>query len=119
MSEETFGSQPSLNHRDNPDEARLDVGAALFRMLADPTRLHILWLLSEEPGDVTSLIGRTGATRTSVSQHLAKLRFSGLVTTRKSGRNVVYSIADGHLARLVREGLNHADHRVTGEPAHD
>lgn len=119
MSEEPIGSRPSLNHPADPDEARLDVGASLFRMLSDPTRLHILWLLSGEPGDVGSLVERTGATRTSVSQHLAKLRFSGLVTTRKSGRNVIYSIADGHLARLVREGLNHADHRVTGEPAHD
>jgi hypothetical protein len=32
---------------------------------------------------------------------------------------VVYRIRDGHVARLVREGLNHADHRITGEPAHD
>lgn len=119
MSEDPIGSQPSLNHPNNPDEARLDVGASLFRMLAEPTRLHILWLLSAEPGDVSSLVKRTGATRTSVSQHLAKLRFSGLVTARRSGRNVIYSIADGHLARLVREGLNHADHRVTGEPSHD
>ena len=119
MSEDPIGLRPSVIHPNNPDEARLDVGAALFRMLADPTRLHILWLLSDEPGDVGSLVERTGATRTSVSQHLAKLRFSGLVTARKSGRNVIYSIADGHLARLVREGLNHADHRVTGEPAHD
>jgi len=31
----------------------------------------------------------------------------------------VYSIAGGHLTRLVMEGLNHADHKVTGEPAHD
>ncbi|MFP5367932.1 MAG: ArsR/SmtB family transcription factor [Actinomycetes bacterium] len=119
MSEHPTRSRPSLVHPDNPDEARLDVGAALFRMLSDPTRLHILWLLSGEPGDVSSLVERTGATRTSVSQHLAKLRFSGLVTARKSGRNVIYSIADGHLARLVREGLNHADHRVSGEPPHD
>lgn len=119
MSEDPLGSQPSLIHPNDPDEARLDVGASLFRMLADPTRLHILWLLSDEPGDVGFLVERTGATRTSVSQHLAKLRFSGLVTTRKSGRNVIYSIADGHLARLVREGVNHADHRITGEPGHD
>lgn len=119
MSEEPTGPHPSLNHPNEPDEARLDVGATLFRMLADPTRLHILWLLSQESCDVSFLVERTGATRTSVSQHLAKLRFSNLVTTRKNGRNVVYSIADGHLARLVREGLNHADHRVTGEPVHD
>lgn len=109
---------PSLHHAGAPDTRRLDTATATFRMLSDPTRLHILWLLAQEPSDVTSLVERTGASRTSVSQHLAKLRFSGLVTTRKESRHVVYSIADGHLTRLVTEGLNHADHKVTGEPSH-
>ena len=110
---------PSLHHPGTPDTRRLDTATATFRMLSDPTRLHILWLLAQEPSDVTSLVEQTGASRTSVSQHLAKLRFSGLVTTQKESRRVVYSIADGHLTRLVMEGLNHADHKVTGEPTHD
>lgn len=110
---------PSLHHNEAPDSRRLDTATATFRMLSDPTRLYILWLLAQEPSDVTSLVERTGASRTSVSQHLAKLRFSGLVTTQKESRRVVYSIADGHLTRLVMEGLNHADHKVTGEPTHD
>ncbi|MHA7140534.1 MULTISPECIES: ArsR/SmtB family transcription factor [unclassified Arthrobacter] len=112
------GPAPSLHHPGVPDNVRLEAGAAVFRMLADPTRLHLLWILAQAPNDVSSLVDQTGASRTSVSQHLAKLRFSGLVTTRKESRNVVYSIVDGHLARLVQEGLNLADHRVTGEPTH-
>ncbi|WP_028281531.1 metalloregulator ArsR/SmtB family transcription factor [Arthrobacter sp. H5] len=111
--------ESSLHHPEPPDGARLDTASSVFRMLADQTRLHILWQLTQGPSDVGTLVERTGATRTSVSQHLAKLRFSGLVTTRKENRHVVYSIVDGHLARLVVEGLNHADHRVTGEPSHD
>lgn len=112
-------AEPSLHHNAAPDARRLGTATATFRMLSDPTRLHILWLLAQEPSDVSSLVVRTGASRTSVSQHLAKLRFSGLVTTQKESRRVVYSIAGGHLARLVMEGLNHADHRVTGEPVHE
>ncbi|SDP84884.1 ArsR family transcriptional regulator [Arthrobacter sp. ok909] len=54
-----------------------------------------------------------------VSQHLAKLGLGGLVDTRKDGRHVIYSLHDGHLVRLIRETINHADHRITGEPAHD
>jgi DNA-binding transcriptional ArsR family regulator len=110
---------PSLVHAVAPDHARLEAGAATFRMLADPTRLHILWLLTHGPADVGTLVDATGAPRTTVSQHLAKLRLSGLVSTRKESRNVVYSIIDGHLTRLVREAINHADHRVTGEPVHE
>ncbi|WDF33662.1 metalloregulator ArsR/SmtB family transcription factor [Arthrobacter agilis] len=113
------GSTPSLVHRVEPDARRLDAGAATFRMLADPTRLHILWLLTQGPADVGTLVAATGANRTAVSQHLAKLRLSGLVATRKDARNVIYRIIDGHLARLILEGMNHADHRVTGEPVHE
>ena len=87
-------------------------------MLADPTRLHILLLLVSGESDVTALTEACGASRTAVSQHLAKLRFTGMVVTRREGRHVIYRIRDGHLARLVREGLNLADHIVTGEPPH-
>lgn len=109
----------SLTHPAAPDQARLEAATATFRMLADPTRLHILWILAEAEADVTALTEACGASRTAVSQHLAKLRFTGLVDTRRDGRRIIYRIRDGHLARLVREGLNHADHVVTGEPAHE
>jgi DNA-binding transcriptional ArsR family regulator len=112
------GSSPSLVHDGAPDQERLDVASETFRMLADRTRLHLLWLLAQGEADVTALAEATGASRTSISQHLAKLRFARLVETRKDGRRVFYRLRDGHLARLVQEGLNHADHRVTGEPAH-
>ncbi|MQY16988.1 ArsR/SmtB family transcription factor [Nocardia macrotermitis] len=116
---ETASAQPSLVHSASPDQQRLDVATNTFRMLADPTRLHILATLADAEADVTALTEACGVSRTAVSQHLAKLRFTGLVDTRKEGRRVIYRIRDGHLARLVREGLNHADHVVTGEPAHD
>lgn len=111
--------QPSLNHPVPPDLQRLEAATQTFRMLADPTRLHILWMLSAGDADVTALAEACQASRTAVSQHLAKLRFTGLVDTRRDGRRVVYRLRDGHLARLVQEGLNHADHSVTGEPPHD
>ncbi|WP_067567316.1 ArsR/SmtB family transcription factor [Nocardia acidivorans] len=110
---------PSLAHRIDPDQARLDAATATFRMLSDPTRLHILWILAAGEADVSALTRACGASRTAVSQHLAKLRFTGLVETRRDGRRIIYRIRDGHLARLVREGLNHADHVVTGEPTHE
>ncbi|WP_285183343.1 ArsR/SmtB family transcription factor (plasmid) [Rhodococcus sp. NyZ502] len=112
-------TEASLVHPIAPDQSRLDAATGTFRMLADPTRLHILWLLTQGEADVTALTEACDASRTAVSQHLAKLRFTGLVDTRKEGRRVIYRIHDGHLARLVGEGLNHADHLVTGEPAHE
>jgi len=106
-------------HPVTPGSALLESAAGTLRMLAEPTRLHLLWQLAQGPKTVTELVDCAAVPRTVVSQHLAKLRFSGLVDTRKDGRHVIYSLHDGHLARLIQETINHADHQVTGEPIHD
>lgn len=100
------------------DDARLATAAATLKMLAEKTRLHILWILTTAPADVNSLTRATGASRTAVSQHLAKLRLAGLVDAHREDRHVIYSLRDGHLSRLVAESLSHADHIATGEPLH-
>ncbi len=109
---------PSLVHPVTPGPELLETASATLRMLAEPTRLHLLWQLAQGPKTVTELTSVAGVPRTVVSQHLAKLRLSGLVDTRKDGRHVIYSLHDGHLVRLIRETFNHADHRITGEPTH-
>ncbi|MFF3641707.1 ArsR/SmtB family transcription factor [Streptomyces sp. NPDC002564] len=105
-------------HQQGPGKAQLETATTVFALLADPTRLHLLWLLARAEADVTELATVSGAARPAVSQHLAKLRLAGLVQARKEGRRMVYSLRDGHLRRLVTEALNHADHQVTGEPWH-
>jgi DNA-binding transcriptional ArsR family regulator len=110
---------PSRAHPAPPEHERLAVAANVFALLSDPTRLHLLWTLAEGEADVGRLTEACGASRTAVSQHLAKLRLAGLVESRKQSRNVIYRLRDGHLRLLVVEALNHADHVVTGEPFHD
>jgi len=106
-------------HLRAPDSARLAEATGVFAMLSDATRLHLLWLLAQEESDVGSLAERCDASRTAVSQHLAKLRLAGLVDTRREGRHIHYRLSDGHLRRLVVEALSHADHRVSGKAPHD
>ncbi|MDX3695656.1 metalloregulator ArsR/SmtB family transcription factor [Streptomyces europaeiscabiei] len=107
------------SHLRAPDSARLAEATGVFAMLADATRLHLLWLIAQGESDVGSLAERCGASRTAVSQHLAKLRLAGLVDTRRAGRHIHYRLSDGHLRRLVVEALSHADHRVSGRMPHD
>lgn len=111
-------SPASGTHVRDPDQARLRAATGVFALLSDPTRLHLLWLLAQDEADVGSLAERVTASRTAVSQHLAKLRLAGLVETRRQGRHVHYSLRDGHVRRLVVEALSHADHRVSGEAPH-
>lgn len=88
-------------------------------MLADPTRLRLLWLLCGGEYDVTSLADAVGIARPAVSQHLGKLRLAGLVTTRREGRRALYRARGGHVRRLLAEAIEAADHVVTGRPDHD
>ncbi|WP_218040465.1 metalloregulator ArsR/SmtB family transcription factor [Actinomadura sp. WMMB 499] len=105
-------------HPHDPREEQFVLAAELLALLGDRTRLVLLHALARSEADVTTLTELSGARRPAVSQHLARLRTSGLVTTRKEGRRVVYSLADGHLRRVVDEALSLADHRLTGRPPH-
>ncbi|MEW1720559.1 metalloregulator ArsR/SmtB family transcription factor [Streptomyces sp. NPDC093109] len=106
-------------HQHTPGVRELTAAASVFSLLSDPTRLHLVWLLTRGEADVTALAAACDAARPAVSQHLAKLRLAELVRSRKDGRHVVYALTDGHLRRLVVEAISHAHHQVTGEPWHD
>ncbi|MFF3763926.1 ArsR/SmtB family transcription factor [Streptomyces sp. NPDC001922] len=110
------GAHPS-QQLDNDE--RLETAAAVLALLADRTRLALLQQLVEGEADVATLTEGCGAARPSVSQHLAKLRLAGLVTTRKDGRRVVYRLQHGHLKRLVTEALSVADHELGHLAPHD
>ncbi|GAB3442978.1 metalloregulator ArsR/SmtB family transcription factor [Streptomonospora sediminis] len=98
-------------------EEQYGAAAEVLGLLADPTRLHLLRLLSDEH-DVTTLTAKVDASRSSVSQHLGRLRLAGLVTARREGRRMQYRITSDHLAALVNEALGYADHAVHDIPHH-
>lgn len=90
--------------------------ADTFRMLADPTRVKILWALLHGEHSVGALADLVDANPTAVSQHLSKLRLSGLVQTRREGTFVHYSADDAHVRRLLGEALSHAEHATGTSP---
>lgn len=102
---------------DEDSDERYGAAAAVLGLLADPTRLHLLRLLSTEQ-DVGTLTGQVPASRSSVSQHLGRLRLAGLLQARREGRRMLYRITSDHLTALVDEALGYADHAVHGIPHH-
>ncbi|HEX5741456.1 MAG TPA: metalloregulator ArsR/SmtB family transcription factor [Pilimelia sp.] len=102
-----------------PAAAQIDAAVTALRMLADPTRLRLLCLLTAGEHDVNSLAAQLGVARPAVSQHLAKLKLAGLVTVRRQGRHSIHRAAGAHVRTLVTEALNTADHHVRGIPHHD
>lgn len=73
---------------------------ALFRGLADPSRLTILRELARGEQRVVDLVGTLGLAQGTVSGHLACLRDCGLVVGRPEGRQVFYSLTHPELLDL-------------------
>jgi DNA-binding transcriptional ArsR family regulator len=99
-----------------PTDEQVGFASDGFRMLADPTRIKILWALLHGESSVAHLADVVGAAPAAVSQHLAKLRLAKLVRVRREGTFAYYSAVDDHVARLLTEALDHANHQVS-EPA--
>ena len=78
----------------------LDLLAARFRALADPTRLRILNTLMQGESSVGELIASTGLEQPSVSRHLIVLRREGIVVRRAEGNRAYYRIEDPTVIRL-------------------
>lgn len=100
------------------DGEQFSAAAEVLALLADPTRLQLLRLLAGAELDVTHLSGEVAASRSSVSQHLGRLRLAGLVTARRDGRHMYYRITSDHLSGLVEEALLFADHEIRGLAHH-
>jgi DNA-binding transcriptional ArsR family regulator len=95
-----------------------DLVVEVFRMLADTTRVQLLWSLADREMSVNDLAERVGKPAPSVSQHLAKLRMAHLVRTRREGTQVFYRLENEHVRQLVIDAVQNAEHAAGGVPAH-
>jgi DNA-binding transcriptional ArsR family regulator len=89
-----------------------------FRMLADFTRVQVLWSLAGREMSVNELAEHVGKPAPSVSQHLAKLRMARLVRTRREGTTVFYRLENDHVRQLVIDAVFNAEHAGPGVPRH-
>lgn len=75
--------------------------AEFFKTLGHPARIRVLELLSEQEMAVGEILPIVGIEASSLSQQLAVLRRAGLVTTRKEGSAVYYSLTSPQVAELL------------------
>ncbi|MFJ8042215.1 ArsR/SmtB family transcription factor [Kitasatospora sp. NPDC096147] len=76
--------------------------AELFRMLGHPVRIRVLEILQAGPTPVRDLLADLEIEPSSLSQQLAVLRRAGIVTATREGPTVVYALAGGDVADLMR-----------------
>lgn len=83
--------------------------AQVFKLLSDETRLRILLFLAQN-GElhVTDLCNRLGQSQPAVSHHLALLRVSGLIESRREGKHNFYSVRSDFFGEMLHELLSAA-----------
>lgn len=91
-----------------PPREILDAAGELLRALAAPVRIAIVLQLRESHRCVHELVDALGVPQPLVSQHLKILKAAGVVAGERSGREVLYRLADHHLAHIVVDAVAHA-----------
>ncbi len=92
------------------DDDVIYTATQIFDALSDFTRFQILGALSTGERGVTDLEEVCHVSQSAISHQLRLLRDRGLVTARRDGQRVIYSLADDHVITLIRVGLEHAGH---------
>ena len=81
--------------------AQIERSTKCLKALAHSVRLSVMALLSEGEMNVQDLTKELGTTQSNLSQHLAQMREKGLVTTRRDGNMIYYSITNPKMLKLM------------------
>lgn len=84
--------------------------AETMQALATPSRVRILARLRDGAAGVSELAAAVDMDASAVSHQLRVLRHLGLVVGKRTGRTVVYSLHDSHVADLLDQALWHVEH---------
>ena len=90
-----------------PGEDALYDLTELFRIFGDSTRVRILYVLFVSEMCVCDIARILGMTQSAISHQLRSLKGARLIKSRREGRQVFYSLADGHVSTIIGQGLEH------------
>ncbi len=83
-------------------EEAAERASEILKTLGHPGRLMILCNLADGERAVGELADEVGLTQSTLSQHLARMRREGLVTTRRESQTIFYRLADGDVRKLIK-----------------
>lgn len=95
-----------------PKDVEIEKVVSFYKVLADETRIRILYALKEQEmcaGDIAVLLDMT---KSAVSHQLAVMRNMHQIKSRRDGKNVFYSLDDEHIVDILEEALIHMVHAV-------
>ena len=93
--------------RDMPSEDTLFDLSELYKLFGDSTRIRILYCLFASEMCVCDIATLLQMTQSAISHQLAVLKRSKLVSSRRDGKTVFYSLADDHVRTIINQGIDH------------
>lgn len=96
------------------DEAGCAALVDSARVLSTPSRVRLLWALRGGELSVAELAEAAGVAPAAASQQLRVLRLARFVDARREGQSIRYRLHDDHIAALLEELRNHAEHARLG-----
>ena len=79
----------------------------IFKMISDPTRLSILFLLQKEELSVGNIAQSLSMEQSAISHQLKTLKSSRLVKSKRVGKKMIYSLDDLHIFSILEQVLTH------------
>lgn len=98
-----------LVNENMPDEDEMCDLAELFKIFGDSTRIRILFVLFESEVCVCDLAQALNMNQSAISHQLRILKQAKLVTGRREGKSVFYSLADEHVRTIIAQGREHIE----------
>lgn len=92
---------------DMPEEEELYDLAELFKVFGDTTRIKILYTLFKSEMCVCDIAEVLDMSQSAISHQLRVLKQAKLVRNRRDGKQIIYSLADAHISRIISMGLEH------------
>ena len=81
----------------------------LFKVFGDSTRIRILFVLFQSEMCVCDLAQSLNMNQSAISHQLKILKQAKLVTGRREGKSVIYSLADEHVRTIIDQGREHIE----------
>ena len=81
--------------------------AARFKAISEPSRLKILFALSCGELCVEHLTQAVGGNQSAVSHQLKTLKDHKIIKCRRQGKQIIYSVADGHILTMITVAKEH------------
>jgi len=90
-----------------PDESVLYEAAELLKVFGDPTRIRIIFVLCHSEMCVCDIAKVLGMTQSAISHQLRVLKQARLVSSRREGKTIFYSLCDDHVQTIFYHAMEH------------